>query len=118
MDVERVLTLRVIDCLDEDSIVVLSSVGRITHSIALHFREAIVSRALLSLIGLLRVHTGADTIAEVHAEDDAIEAAFFRHSVAGDWDWDDLQLFRLWSARVGRGALLRFLGRCPYHHFL
>jgi len=89
MDVERVPALRLVDFLDEDSIMAFSSVGRTTIRIVFPFREAIVARALRSLINLLREHTGGDTTAEWRAEDDAIEAEFFWRSMASDWDWDD-----------------------------
>ena len=89
MDVERVLTLRLIGFLDDDSVVLFSSVCRTTISIVLHFRDAIVSRALLSLMSLLEDHIGCDTIVEVHFVDDAIEVELFWRSVAIEWASDD-----------------------------
>jgi len=89
MDVETVLTLRLIGFLDDDSVVLFSSVCRTTISIVLRLRDAIVSRALLSLMSLLEDHMGGDTTDEMDFVDGAIEAELFWRSVANEWGSDD-----------------------------
>jgi len=83
------LTLVLVGCLDDDTVVAFSSTSRINLGVVEAYREVALARALLRLLQLLTVHTGANTTREWQDQDYAEETVWFLSSVVPDWDLSD-----------------------------